>query len=363
MDCYDLNILNYDLSSLKNFFKLDDDYVEDDVLKMETVLKNSIRDYKADDEFKQQFFSFLDNTKKELITALHSNNSLLSSEVNYKEPINSFNTSIARGVLNKLRKRTTVVSMAFNTLFRNPNSISTSNCNFIIPYPLKNVVSMQLKSFELPNCIDMFNEANKTNCFYIKEYITNNTGLIKVPEGHYDASALATAIQTAINTTIGGTNFTVTIDQHSCKTTITNSAHRFDIFFMNKDTNPIFSKNIGWLLGFRKPIFMNTPSCVSEGLFDDCLPYVYFVLNDYSISSSSKLIASFSDSFIDKNILAKIQPLGDCREEGTFIKREYFGPVDISKFDLRLLDKYGELVYLNMMDYSFTIELELVYDI
>ena len=42
--------------------------------------------------------------------------------------------------------------------------------------------------------------------------------------------------------------------------------------------------------------------------------------------------------------------------------RIYFGPVRLSKFKFSLLDKFGNLVDLNNMDYSFTLEVEVLYD-
>jgi len=44
-------------------------------------------------------------------------------------------------------------------------------------------------------------------------------------------------------------------------------------------------------------------------------------------------------------------------------KRQYFGPIDIKKMGVQLLNKYGQVVILNCMDFSFTLEVEMVYDI
>ena len=44
-------------------------------------------------------------------------------------------------------------------------------------------------------------------------------------------------------------------------------------------------------------------------------------------------------------------------------KGEYFGPVNIQKLKIQLLNQYGEILDLNCMDFSFSLELELGYDI
>jgi hypothetical protein len=36
--------------------------------------------------------------------------------------------------------------------------------------------------------------------------------------------------------------------------------------------------------------------------------------------------------------------------------RDYFGPVKISRLNIRLLDKFGDILQLNGNDYSFLIE-------
>jgi len=78
----------------------------------------------------------------------------------------------------------------------------------------------------------------------------------------------------------------------------------------------------------------------------------------------------FSEDYLEKNILAKIPLDVDAYNilydnNSTLIskKRDYFGPIDISKFSIKLLDQFGDAVDLNDADFSFTLELEIAYDI
>ena len=50
----------------------------------------------------------------------------------------------------------------------------------------------------------------------------------------------------------------------------------------------------------------------------------------------------------DNNPLAKI--------------RRYTGPVNISKLHIKILDKFGAVIDLNNMDFSLTLELEILYE-
>jgi hypothetical protein len=43
--------------------------------------------------------------------------------------------------------------------------------------------------------------------------------------------------------------------------------------------------------------------------------------------------------------------------------RQYFGPIDIARLQIRLLDVYGRVLDLNGADYSFCISLNVIYDL
>jgi hypothetical protein len=42
--------------------------------------------------------------------------------------------------------------------------------------------------------------------------------------------------------------------------------------------------------------------------------------------------------------------------------RKYNGPVNIRNLFIKILDQYGEIIDLNNMDYSLTLELEILYE-
>lgn len=69
------------------------------------------------------------------------------------------------------------------------------------------------------------------------------------------------------------------------------------------------------------------------------------------------------DTLTDGNILAKVYGAcgGDCCYDNE--ERIYFGPTNISRLNIRLLDEFGRVVDLNNGDYSFTLEVEILYDL
>jgi hypothetical protein len=213
--------------------------------------------------------------------------------------------------------------------------------------------------------------------FYVSDTGTGNEALIVIPEGCYDQNSLATAVENALNNSLSSTNYSVVIDPVSGKTKISNSYNNFQMrFIIPTATSQTLSKTFGWILGFRKIRYQEKMSFTSEALYGgDSLEYFYFVLDDFNLNYTSNLFAIFHNSYIDKNILAKVPYTNNNNNITNALtyyddslailspKRQYFGPVDIKKISIQLLNKYGDVVPLNLMDYSFTLELEMAYDI
>jgi len=143
---------------------------------------------------------------------------------------------------------------------------------------------------------------------------------------------------------------------------------------------------MGWILGFRKEYYSYEEdyvdvSCVSfdkgEGFeAESCFQnlngqrYIFLSIDDYNKNYSKMLFSPFEDSVInDNNIFAKINNDYDTFDYksdagGDYqFKRQYFGPVDLMKLRIRLLDEYGRVVSLNNADYSFTLKIEQLYNL
>lgn len=421
----DLDINNYDDEDLEAFFSLGKRYSEIDIAKKETLMREKIMGTVLDRGFQNKLFIFLDEAKRILFQKIKQTSTILNGVVidqtpqtipNTIQPMNTFPTETAPGILNRLRRRTRIMSLAMNTLFRDCNSYSSSDCFFTLSYTLKNVVSLRLLSIELPESIYLISNKNSSNWLYIYVPANDISGNVIIPDGCYDYLSLQTTLENAINAQLGVNYFKVLIDTISKKTSIyTTNNFEFDIIFYYDgefmqpssnsqtgidcddciDEEPYtticcdnnnkkykrynvtcrnsdkFEKSLGWILGYREKIYYNSKKRFSEGLFFQTpIDYLFFVLNDYHIYNSSNLIAMFKDSYIDKNMLAKIpysntnfQVLFDGSDEILSPKRQYFGPVDIKKMGVQLLNKYGDIVDLNFMDFSFTLEAEMIYDI
>lgn len=137
---------------------------------------------------------------------------------------------------------------------------------------------------------------------------------------------------------------------------------------------------LGWELGFRMGHYEgnNTDgfSIVSEGICMITGPrYAYISLNDGQKSTGSSFIAAYANSSLDKNIITRINIAAVADDVGIYKTssdaglsnqlnrtREYFGPVDIERLEIKLFDEYGRILELNNMDWSMTLVFEKLYD-
>jgi len=166
----------------------------------------------------------------------------------------------------------------------------------------------------------------------------------------------------------------------------------------NDSNNPGCSNNyiyqkLGWQLGFRGENTIIDTSSVSTTLVGDITGptsaitispaichisyprYVYICIDDFQ-TNSRNYFAVASQSMIAPNIVARINILSSLEEKTAFKTasapgdylytnkhiREYFGPTNIKKLRIQLLDEYGRHLSLNNMDWSFVASWECLYN-
>ena len=143
-------------------------------------------------------------------------------------------------------------------------------------------------------------------------------------------------------------------------------------------SNEIYQK-LGWQLGFRKNYIIIDSSNLTVESSAICYinypRYIYIAIDDFQ-SSSRNYFSIAADSIIAPNIIGRINILSLLEEKtaykqaaspGDFLYtqkhiREYFGPTDINKLKIRLLDEYGRPFSLNNMDWSFIMTFECFYN-
>jgi hypothetical protein len=304
-------------------------------------------------------------------------------EQKYTNKVGStFSNAVAPGSLNSIKRVTHLFNLNLNTCFRS-NYYNSNPCNFqyIIPAEIKNVVSLRLASIEIPNSWYLFSKIKTNNIFEIE---INNNGTITnyeiiVPDGNYDNNTLQVYLNNTYFYNSGLPNdlsyIEYFIDNYSFKskfklTGIYPSNFCFTIKF-NKDSNNNVMNTFGWIIGFRLATYKTITNYIeSEGIFDGGGDrYIYVSIDDYQYNNNTLNMVCFDNSIMEKNIIAKIPMVNgklslivDDNTCSLTKTRKYNGPVNIRNLFIKILDQYGEIIDLNNMDYSLTLELELLYE-
>ena len=286
---------------------------------------------------------------------------------------NSFNNPVVRGVINPIKTITHKKELHFDSRFRdNYGAPGTSASSFLynLPSEIQDVVSLRLASIHVPNAILTISKAAGNNTLLV------NDVLITIPDNNYTLKELRTTINDAIADIAPALNLVFgPDDDNKPKTKITSDFPAVITFYKeNNCTN--FMSTLGWLLGFRVSSILvdNTTSFTSSGLYDTGFTdYLYFSVDDFQRNMSNNNTVYLNKTTSNNNILGKIYR---SSIDGTYFlnnytsttsyetnnQRIYYGPVRLSKFKFSLLDKFGNIVDINNMDYSFTLEVEVLYD-
>lgn len=229
----------------------------------------------------------------------------------------------------------------------------------------KNVSSIKLTSFEFPNVFYTFSSSRNNISFQVDDGQGYRT--VSIPQGNYSsATLLATTIQTIINSTSGlNSSYTVAVDPISSKLTIADTNTRpFNILFPTTINNPT-GNGIGYNLGFQNTAY-NFASTYTAENFPDVVQdtYIYLSINDYNLVEHHEYGQTHFEA------IAKITlPSGkntivyDNNFTNSSSKQYHFyQPTNISRFEIKLIDAYGEVLDLQGSNFSMTLELEEILD-
>jgi len=334
----------------------------------------------------------------------------------------SLNTNVShftKGLVNPLQRETIKKILTINSKFRYNCHDKTTDFSIDLNEDCKNVVSIKLSSLEMINSYYTFSDYLKTNIFTIITYNYDTTTLAKtnittheiiITEGNYSTIEMQNYLNTQIFIT-SPLNI-VTTEYNSIKGKFyfrlvttppappPGTEWGFDLdFSIKNEPNRQIYENFGWLLGYRKFRYtffpeskqQNPPSC-----FKPKLPYYHqppatptyeigynpeafsnfngtnfylLELNDYNRNVSEVLNYNINSKthFSVRDIIAKVPNTADQLDiifedssDKIFKTRKYFGPVNIKKLHIKLLDENGKVVDLNNGEIIVSLEIQIL---
>jgi hypothetical protein len=421
MNGLDLDINNYTIKDLERFFQITPNkkYSAADIELKEAQLKEVLlTSGHIDKKFKRDLIAFLKTAREWLITvkcrpaiSLPQKENMLTSrkpELIEREStpyVNTYSSEYFPGEMNPLKTRVISKCLNIDTRFRD-NMTQTSSSDFLVNLPirLQKVVSMQITAIEFPVSFYGISSKYGNNYFYISATqqltedgeIFEESKIVIVPDGNYNASDFIDTINTLIsNTNPDGTpldpnslfnyiQFRLDVSQTGSGTakvfleTKGNLAFSIKSIYLDfsKDINgepdktPVTSK-IGMNLGFLKRKYQGETSYVSETLVEPAaVRYLYLAIDDFNNNVNNHFISAFNNSILSPNILARISVKGsyfslmmETDLNLTTEPRKYFGPVDIQKMHIKVYDDHGRILDMNNSNFSCCILFKMLYDL
>jgi len=398
-----LNIENYNDNELLELFKLSKNYSKNDLLYNENIIKKKIlQDNELNKNVKHKLIRFIESCKYKLLETINNPNenvrfseleNITNEVITHKnaEYLNSFPSEYFQGVINPLKKRIINKYINIDSRFReNYMNTQSTDFMFLLPIELKKMVSIELVSLEFPTTFFTISSVLGNNYFQLeipgKQYF-----MIILENGTYSISEFENYInQYLLNSTSFEGGFYTYI---SCKILVNisnngdtgqmqfniNAGAPFTTFNINLNVNingeidkinPLNLK-LGWIMGFRQNTYVNQSSYISEGIVDlKGYRYLYLVLDDFNNNVNNLFYSAFNSSILNNNIIAKIcmnNPSLSIFVSNNFnvvtSPRNYFGPVDLNKLHVQLIDEYGRVIDLHYMDFSFCLRVQVIYDL
>ena len=359
----------------------------------------------------------IDDKKYNDVKQYDGNHFVIKNQNNNYSSLLENNKKVNKSII----KRTYTIDSLFRRNYDNKDNES-HDYTHELPETITKAITMTISSIEIP--LTYYNISEELNNNYFKiELKNNNTNVIDnsinialktgLYESRYtsDAQVKAANIEREINLRINKTNFpdicnnlTFNIDKTSgvsyfkydtSGSSLLNNKNININFDVNNDKsksckdNFIYQK-LGWQLGYRErsitidssnailnaDISGRYASILSAGICYINYPrYLYITIDDFQ-SSSRNYFSIASDSIIAPNIVARINILSLLEDKTAFKQgaspgdflytqkhvREYFGPTDIRKLKIGIIDEYGRPFTLNNMDWSFVVSFECFYN-
>ena len=359
----------------------------------------------------------IDETKYNLVNQYDGNHFLIKTKNNDFKTILENNKQIDKSII----KRTYTIDSLFRQNYDLPDNASH---NYIIQLPetINRAITMSISSLEIPLTYYNISTFNNNNTFTIQELSNNDISgplyLIRLTSGLYQArfnvanlntKIIAYNIVDEINNVLSkcpnsdiSTNLKFGLDDRTGQSffalTSPTSNKRYKINFdidnsnnSNNSNNSSIKYNcienylhqkLGWQLGFTNKSINITSSITDiSGIYSDRIcqvnypRYIYIAIDDFQASSRNYFSVA-AQSLIAPNIIGRINILSLLEEKTAFKQaasagdflftqkhiREYFGPTDITKLRIQLLDEYGRPFSLNNSDWSFVVTFECFYN-
>lgn len=273
--------------------------------------------------------------------------------------------------------------------------------------PYRDVISLKVAALTFDNFYYPVSEYLGSNHFTLTTFdydasasdpsstkANEQTTVIKMPDGCYSAGELVLALNTIITSSTISSLSAIEVVHNTIKNRLiiklkatppvppsSGRQYGFNISFAHETnpTRPLYL-NLGWILGYREKnyeFFQEYNTVETNQLLvglnpEGCLNLIgttsfFLEIDDYN-NNHSRVVdynCTTNNSYNFNNIITRVANMApftaqsyEDSSDKIFKKREYFGPVSISKLRIRLMDENGTPVNLNEGSFTLSLEIE-----
>ena len=390
---FDLNINHYTEKEMEELFGFENsDYNIDDLnANFVKILSNVHQNPDVKVEQKERIISFLNNIKQQLENTKtvvsnvfeKDNHFLINKAGDVKDPV--FEHQFTNDVLNPIKKNTLVKLVNVDTKFRE-NTTTTTSSDFSVSLDVKlnDCLELKIQSIEPPENYNSISSVIHNNSFWVDSNGTKT--LIQVANGNYvnNINALIQDIISEFNDLNQG--WGITHNETTGKISMTYSnpsalsgANDYIALYFDRSNNNADSidthnleTKIGSILGFTDASYnvslngggnKTITGNVKANL--DGSTYAYLVVDDFQNNVNQTIVSAYNKYINQSSILARISFKNYAKTLDYLVNpvRKYFGPIDIQKLKIQLVDEFGRVMDTAGVDYSFVLEVETVYNV
>lgn len=254
-----------------------------------------------------------------------------------------------------IRNKVINIDSYFRDKTRYPNS---ADFTLQLPVSIKPVFYIRLSSIELPNVFYTFKE--KINNYFTIKYKIGSAlyvKIIEIPPGNYTALQIIESINTQLlnKATTPDHSIKVLFDPYTYKITFINDPLKtgtFTIEFPKSSKSP----SLGYMLGFTQTVYFDMSIYVSELVLNlSSKSYVFLKVNDYGRVSMNPT----NDLALAKIILNKSKADMIYDNCSNYITKTHIfeQPITVFNFKIQIVDYNNNVLDLNGMDFSCTLEI------
>lgn len=270
-------------------------------------------------------------------------------------------------IVNSQDIKRTIINV--DSRFRENATDTTTNFHYRPAFPYKNIIRLRLVSAEIPNMFYTFSAARKNTEFRIIIESTGAEFVIKIDDGNYTLGTSTTNILDAIQPELdnisvlvgGGMALKIQLDPVRTQIVIYDDSatpQNFILDFNYRCEDRTNDYGLGYALGFRHKVYGRGSRFLAEAPPDVHIDtYLLLSVNDYESfqqNSGSLGIFCFAKVIVKEDKYNVI-----FADEASIYTREYIfqQPVNIPRFHIKVMDKYGNTIDNRYTNISFSFEI------